>query len=347
MNKVLQSQPAGTESCRLDKLLRAVMIAGPCAILAIAFLWLAIKHGAAGMFQDAVHENGERTFMQTVLYPTHFLRELPICFFSGLFTTGAFLLHAPVPEKKNANVLRWRATIIAGAVAAGLALTAALAVWHIAGISGLRLELLQYHTRGDLAEFGSHWGYHFLHLVFVFWASLALALFYRDFSSCTSHRISFRPGATLVATSLVLFAVCSVFFRLHTHALTDPLYLAHQVREIGTHGSVTIPLCIGALAILESRLMKDNKMPDSRTHSRFPRWGWIIALIVAAMLTGGTLIALMGKNVMQHAQQPGNYSALIAAHYFEHSFDYVFTVAWSLVIYGICAPRISRHGKTD
>jgi hypothetical protein len=60
----------------------------PSLVLAASYLWLANDHGTLLLWNVIVHESGRYTFGQTVLYFSHFLREVPTAMAYALFLLG-------------------------------------------------------------------------------------------------------------------------------------------------------------------------------------------------------------------------------------------------------------------
>lgn len=62
----------------------------PALLFLGAYLWLAFDHGTLWVFPAIVHESGDYSLLQTVLYFRHVIRELPVtlflcnCFGGGL-----------------------------------------------------------------------------------------------------------------------------------------------------------------------------------------------------------------------------------------------------------------------
>jgi len=61
----------------------------PVLILAASFFWLALDHGTARLWGVLVHESGRYTLGETILYFSHFLREVPTAIAYVLFLLGS------------------------------------------------------------------------------------------------------------------------------------------------------------------------------------------------------------------------------------------------------------------
>lgn len=136
----------------------------PFTILAATFLAICIHFRTAWPWHVPLHEDGQRTFFETVLYFEHALGELPLEVLLSAALAGWILWLYGSPAAK-AHAL-WNVGIIAIALDATIFAGASI---HV----GVRIAvsyLLQYHTRdSEPMVFGSHWQYHLL-------AQLALML---------------------------------------------------------------------------------------------------------------------------------------------------------------------------
>jgi hypothetical protein len=119
------------------------------AILALAWIWLALDHRTVRLWNVVVHESGDHTLGETVLHFGHFLREVPTLIAIALFVIAAF--GAPRPRGSGSHGERRMLAIGAGAVGTAAVLVG-LALFVVArnrGFDDVLRDLLQFRTRDD------------------------------------------------------------------------------------------------------------------------------------------------------------------------------------------------------
>jgi hypothetical protein len=277
----------------------------PALVLAGSWVWLTADHGTPLLWNVIVHESGRYTLGETVLYFGHFLREVPIAVAYALFLLGV----------SGGSAARTRPGRSAGHAALVLATLLVFASSVVAatrhGIASALLDLGQYRTRDDLAGYGTHWRYHWLSTLWVgaFLSALpAITARIRVLPPLETHPQWRRAG-------WLYFIGLSIIFGLSTDVFTDARYGGHQAREIMTHALVTLPLGL-ALILAWTRAARI----DTRTLST-PVTVILLALVVLIPLYLAAL-SLSG-DVMAQGQSSYGLGAMVAAHYFEHTLDYL------------------------
>lgn len=310
--------------------MRTLVLAVPAAVLTASYAWLALDHGTPALWNVVVHESGRYTLAGTVFYFAHFLREVPTILAYALFLLGMSAGAAP-PSTVGGRAGAVRCGALAGAVAIiGVAL---IVTARSDGTRSALLDLLQYRTRDDLVEYGSHWHFHWLSTLW-FGAAAGLAPdAIRRITGCAA--LQRHRAWTIAAWSY--FAVLTLAFGLSGDVLFDVRYAGHQVREIMTHTSVTGMLGIGVL--LSSRGI------DAQRPARVALHPWLktaLTLVVFLVPAHLAFIALRG-DVMAEGQAGQGLGGMVAAHYFEHSLDYLTLVL--LVLAG--RPRQTSQSSTE
>jgi hypothetical protein len=273
----------------------------PLIVLSAAFLILCMRHGTAWPWNVIVHEDGRRTLLDTILYFDHALGELPLDVLLGAAVAGSMLRSG----RTNRLLVVSAVTCLAidGAIIAG--------AWIQSGAKLAAQYLLQFHTRDDAPMiFGSHWRYHLL-------SQVALMLLPLAFASAVGRA---------QAIAWIVFAALTIVFGVSRSSFIDPRYLGHQARELFTHTLVTIPL---ALALVGQTA---RSAAGSHAGWAFNRKPAIAFLAVAIYLAAG--VVLTGSH--QHAQS-SDWTAVICAHFFEHTFSYLAVPAHALLFYQLGA----------
>ena len=221
---------------------------------------------------------------------------------------------SPAPARSN-----WRAASGSGAhLAAGVGavLLATGALWLAAqqhGWDTAWLDLAQYHTRDGLAAYGSHWHYHGLSTV---WFGAAVGLAPAVLSRWAGAPV-LLPNRRWQRIAWGYVFVLTIFFGVSADMFTDVRYAGHQAREILTHGLVTLPLGLAALAA--ARLRARDSVPTAEPG----RASWAWALLVVGLPALLAVVALSG-DVMAAGQSDQGLAAMVAAHNFEHTLDFLF-----------------------
>jgi len=154
---------AWTERLRTWMAARAVWmrvcLALPGLVLIPMYAWLAVEHGSPWLWNVTIHESGQYSFGGTILYFSHFLRELPTLIAMALFVLAAYGA-VQQPQQRAASRRRGYTFALVGAGLLALIAFSATAATH--GTGGALRNLFQYHTRDYLIDYGSHWRYHWL-----------------------------------------------------------------------------------------------------------------------------------------------------------------------------------------
>lgn len=292
----------------------------PAAVLAASYIWLALDHGTLLLWNVVVHESGRYTLGGTVLYFDHFLREVPIVIAYALFLLG---VSGGVLDGEGRSQLRSTLPLAALYLAGAAALVVgALAVTARSdGFGSALQDLLQYRTRDDLEGYGTHWGYHWLATVW-FGGAVGLApALTRLIPGFPVLRVS-RPW-TLAAWYYVL--ALTLIFGLSGDVFLDVRYAGHQAREIMTHGPVTVLLGLGVLMAVGAGVARG----ESQTLQGLRRSDWAL-LVLAVAIPGYLAVVALRGDVMAEGQSEFGLSAMVAAHYFEHTLDYGLVVLMAL-----------------
>jgi hypothetical protein len=318
---------AGAGSNGIRRLIVAACMGIPAAVLLASYAWLALEHETLSLWHVVVHESGRYTLGQTVFYFSHFLREVPIAVAYALFllsASGQAGLGGRDPSS-DASIRRagWVLLLASGALVGGALLVTA----RQDGLGSALQDLLQYRTRDDLAGYGTHWRYHWLSTLW-FGAVAAVA-------PAVTRRIPGVPGLGVsrfwTRAAWGYFIALSLALGMSTDIFVDARYAGHQAREILTHGPVTLLLGIGML--LAWSHVGQTGATTRETHPWMTR---ILVGVVFLVPIHLAVISLSG-DVMAQGQSELGLSAMVAAHYFEHSLDY--TLVLLLLLGGLALGR--------
>lgn len=301
--------------------LRSLFFLVPLGTLAGAYAWIGWATGDAWSWQRVVHEDGQRTLLNTVFYFEHALRELPLDALLAWAVAAAaahFYPQTRLDTNERSTGLR-----LSAVVSALLLVGIVAGTWVTAGADAVAQNLAQMHTRpGASLAWGAHWRYHVLERLALLLASFAL------FGLLANERQRSTTKATpLYLGSLAGFLLLTFFFGLTTEPFADTRYLGHQARELFTHGLITLPLAVGACLILTENI------PASSAGRRTGRMRSVWLACAASGLLGayvsfGALLTGASQQAQTHELH-----RLVAAHVFEHALSYVLVVTGSVCFY--------------
>lgn len=315
---------------------RAVyVLGGALTVLVAAWFWLVVEHGTLRLWDVVVHESGQYTLGQTVLYFRHFLREVPTLFTIALFAIAAYGVPLVPPDERPRARRRARWYALAGLLGAGLMFVVAFSsVRQEYGTVSALLNLMQYHTRDYLVSYGSHWRFHWLSTL---WLGLATSLCARVAARWLGAPApsDTRGGGILTAVAWGWFLGLSLVFVPSTEPFLDPRYIGHQAREILTHSLVTLPVGLGLLAMC----LRAHGCGEPRSGVAVPISLTCLAAVFVIPIYLGLATVLGGA--IAHGQTAGGLAAMVAAHFFEHVLDYLFVALLCSGGYGLLLARAS------
>lgn len=282
-------------------------------ILMLSYAAIATYTATPWLWSVIVHESGDRTLGQTILYYEHAARELPLDLILGLSIGAGALFVFPKPRGASHELRSPRLKLFALGLAGVIGVILAGTLWT-GGWAMLYENVLQFPTRpGEPLVWGGHWRYHLLSHLTLMLVSFGLAgpLILAD------GRSKGNPtGLSLFAAFFAVFLAFTVLFVPSAESFTDPVFLGHQAREVLTHSVVTIPIAWSVCLLL------------ARSAWNTPGTG--AAPVAASLVAGGIgatvgLFVLVGSLATSAASQGQSESlaVLIFPHFFEHAFSYV------------------------
>ena len=350
----MTTAPAAAGARDRDALILEACIAIPLLVLGACYAWLAVEHGRTWLWNTVVHESGRYTFGQTVLYASHFLREVPTLLAYALFLLGAGAGLTPRvahgSESGRAPVARVGAVAaLAAAAAAAIIVTALLVTAAHDGWHSALLDLLQYRTRDDLAEFGTHWHFHWLSTLWFGAVALLVPGALR-----AAGGTGLRPHRGYRLAGWLYFGALTLGFGLSRAVFVDVRYAGHQAREILTHAPVTALLGIALLlaaARVENRTASGRGMAPGpidggqrAVGTELPRSVLLGAVLLAVAIPAWLAVTALSGDVMAAGQSQLGLSAMVGAHYYEHALDYVVVL---LLVGAALLLRVYRAARTD
>lgn len=310
-----------------EKLLLGIFL----ILLVISYAGLAWICKTPFLLNEVLHEDGKQTLLALLFNPAHFLREIPTSISMCVACVGAFLFFEQTgteenepPTANNRIFILWILTLV-------IPLTAIILTSISDGIQSAWYELAQYRTRKDFLIYGSHWYYHFLHMLFIPLEALVICGFIKvvqGVKSVTSSRVS----KITLTTWVVLFIFLSLLFGFRMIWTSDPLYLAHQLREIGTHGTLSVTFILGICFLVSrsrARKIASTSTPKGQSILRI----FLITLPIALFIPIYLAWSLRNVDILGIAQRDAGYLELFFTHNFEHLIDYIFMGLFSFALY--------------
>ena len=316
------------------------LLSVPLATYVASYIYLALFHGKFWLWNTVVHEGGTLTLFQTTFYTSHFLGHILS------LTIIAFLLASwykvLTPHKKKYRIsLKWLSAALAFAFACFL-----YSLWQFGQKETLSYLLLsqQSVTRTELG------GSYLLHLPSTLSLVILTPLFIALFAYIFRRQIYWQTTHLKSIAVTTLFALVFAFLIVQSsptailHALTDPRYLAHSVRELATFPLTFFPLPLA--------LWLASQSTAKRSLSLTPRRPLLILTALALPLLLIQIWVPLSIGISDLAQKPSFSEAplsigyLLASHYFEHVLDSIFFTFLCLAIIplrGIKVTNSSPH----
>ncbi len=301
----------------------------PTATYAVSYVYLAMFHQRWWLWDTVVHEGGTLTLWETTLYASHFLGHIPSLVIIAVLLAGWFRVLAGAPLATGVN-RRWlsAAFVFVGICFAG-------SVWHF----GWNETIDYLFWRKQSVVRNETGGSFLLHLPSTLSLVILIPLYVAVLLRVCGRAVQWRSRPLLVVlgalmTSVVFAGLVSGSFSDIRHALTDPRYLAHSVRELATFPLTFFPLPIALWIAGQER--RTGWSPSARVPL-------ILLALVAVPLLAYQVWLPLAVGVGELAQQPGFSSGplpipyLLAAHYFEHLLDTIFYII-------ICNAILSGRG---
>lgn len=304
---------------------RALGFGVPFVLLFISYVAICVEAGTAWPWSAFVHESGDKTLLDTVLYYDHAARELPVDIMLAAAAAAGLLANGFRPRSvgtglKAALLLAWvgsLALIVLGTV-------------DKVGWQGLADNLAQLFTRpGTAPAWGAHFRYHFLSrggLVLTAWWLPGLL---RWFTQEPRGREGHQPYLIVLG----LFGGLTLMYGPSLEPFVHPHFLGHQAREAVTHALVTLPLCLGVGLATAAR-------PDLGAQSG-PR-GWPARSLMVVAVLSLILVLWTGLGAMltgaSGERQTDSVVAIVAVHFFEHGLGYIFAPAFAGWLFCLRSP---------
>lgn len=303
--------------------LLSIAIGLPVGLLCACWIWLAIEHGSPTLSGVIVHENGVYTMRETVLYASHFLREIPVDIAMSLFAVAAFDSTVPMSGRPHERRVR-----LAWLAATCAALVVAWALWAASrahGIDSALLDLAQFRTRDTVSAYGSHWHYHALSTL---WFAIAAPVAAALLAALSGLPVQRRRVTAAWRAAWVSLLLPTLLFGVSALSVTSVRYTGHQARELLTHVPITLPLMFATVVIVRGSIVPAGAavrlpMPTRILAAlRASPWRTALALAIPVFLAVRTLAG----DPMAEGQSEGGLVAMVAAHVFEHTLDYLFSM---------------------
>ncbi len=316
------------------RVLATLMVAMPLVVLFVAYIAICVYTGETDLWNKVVHEAGHLTLANTVFYYEHASRELPLDIFLGMAVGSGVLFACPpvagdskVQGKayRNITIFSVAALIVIGMILVGTYLQG--------GIEQIYSNLFQMHTRPDNnLVWGAHWRYHFLSRISLMAVSFGIAgvlvLIRQDVV-----RPGNKIGSQMFILTLLMFALVTGIFSLNADPFFNPVFLGHQIREVFTHGLVTLPIAWGTCLLF----VGNHVFGEVNGRTTTPSWP-LIAGIAGMVVTTYLFVAALITSAATQGQSQ-DMAVLLFPHFFEHTFSYLIVPIVASLVYWVVVLR--------
>ena len=339
------------------KLPRNLLWIIPGSVYSVSYLYLAVYHQDAFLFDNLVHEGGTHTLLESIFYFSHFLGHVPVVTVLALLFTGTFLslsAHgaAPSPQpppsrgggdqfppplggrvRVGGKHLKHKSALLLASIAALLVVSFVLSL-SVFGADETLAFILQQKQGVDIYQTGGSWNLHlpstvslfFFIPVFIFTTNLL-------FGSGNAPNPS---GRGYLISGFALFLLVTILANLKepTAPFTlwaDPRYLAHGVREL-----MTFPLTYFPIPLY---FFYRDRTPGEKAGRKLILAIAVLALLFLAIFLYQCILPL-SAGIGELAQKPAfaeggrlSIAYLLFSHYFEHVLDSVYFALLCLLLY--------------
>ena len=312
-----------------------------------SYLHLVFYHGRLNVLVTVVHEGGEYTLLQSILYASHFLGHIPMITTLAIYFVGVYLCLAG----GNSTNMKRRFLII-NIVAVILLVIGSL---HIAvylfGYEDTVAFIGQKKQAVNIYESGGAWNLHFpssLLLLFFIPFNIYFVLYFFN------RKISFsKQGLFLIIIALLLLIVFTILFNYKNMSavvkiLQDPRYQAHSVRELMTFPMTYFPIPL--YFFLRKTKSWDN--PNDQKLKHIIPIGSLLLIFLLGLSYQS--YATLSRGVGNLAQKPyfakgGQLGVpyLLSSHYFEHFLDTIYFSFICLILFNIDRIKKIQWQKTN
>jgi len=308
-------------------------VLGSAGLLVVSYVVIAAYSSEAWLWPVIVHESGDRTLAQTVLYYEHAARELPLDLLLGAVIGGA--ARFALPGRVGGRPVRIGLLAVLTAGVAAVIIGGTLVV---GGPTLLWENLLQFPTRpGEPLAWGGHWRYHLLSHAMLLLTAFGVAAPVRLLAG--GNRRGDPRGQRIVVVCMGLFLALSVVFVPGAESFRDPVVLGHQAREVMTHALVTVPMAWGLCLLLGAGARRGGPM------GTVPLTAPILAGLAGVAITLFLLVASLATGATSEGQSE-SLAVLVFPHFFEHTFSYALaSLAAAAVFEWSAAPGGRQEGS--
>jgi len=310
------------------KLPLKLLLIVPGSVYAVSYLYLAVYHHDAFLFDNVIHEGGTHTLLESIFYFSHFLGHVPVVTVLALLFTGTWLcLTRTDDERKERTAPLW------------ITIVALLAVSFVLSLAVFGQEdtfsfITQQKQAVEIYRPGGSWNLHlpstvslfFFIPVFLFMTNL---LFGAGNAPNSSGRRYWLSGFALfvLVTILCNLGDLSAPFTLWA----DPRYLAHGVREL-----LTFPLTYFPIPLY---FFYRNRTAGGKAGKKLILLISGLGMVFLAVFLYQCILPL-SAGIGDLAQKPAfaeggrlSIAYLLASHYFEHVLDSVYFTLLCLLLY--------------
>lgn len=317
-----------------------LLITLPFLTYAASYMYLALYHGRAVLFNTVVHEGGTYSLLQTVFYASHFLGHVPVHVVLAFFFTGCYMcLSGDVPA-------RWpkkKKQMLSAVLVIFLISTAVLSV-TVFGYEDTFSFITQKKQGVGIYRDGGAWNLHLPSTVLLF--VFIPVYIYVVKRICGRNVLLGTNGLRYLAVSCFLFISFTLLSNRHSimetlcFILTDPRYLAHGVRELLTFPLTYFPIPLYFFL----RGEKERGLASGSVTDRKLAAGIICLLIIFMAGLFYEAFIPLSEGIGKLAQRPDfakggklGIPYLLASHYFEHFLDTIFFALVCLLLYGFAS----------
>jgi hypothetical protein len=294
----------------LEQMIFGLLLLFPLLVWGASYLFLVREFKTWNLLNVKIHESGRYTFLGTVFYFNHFLRELPI---DTLYALSIYFSYSSLQIVDDISL--WLPLSVVFIILASFLLVTILGSIRSVGIKYTIWDLCQLREQDAMIHWGSHWQMHFLSTIAVILLLIMPGLFSLQTGVNNKYLI------TLFGSTLLL----SIIFGTGWKAFTHPRWMLHGAREVFTYFFINLIPALAPIYLLRSVIAFEMGFAA------------LLCFLLFGVINLYFIYVYLKSDLDQEAQSKRGIIYLLSSHFFEHILDTIYILILVILLLKINA----------